>query len=160
MGNTLLRLRHRLRFIDSPSDDGGGGTSPADPNAGGDTNPVDDKGKEPEPTDWKAMARKWETRAKENSQAAARLAEVEAENSLLKSESLRSQVALKHGISADDAAMFLTATTEKELDAQAARLAALAKPSGGALFDPSAGHTPKTQPSDDAAFAAALFGQD
>lgn len=87
-------------------------------------------------TDWKAEARKWEIRAKENNAAAKRLAEIEeaskseaqkqaeafanlqAENARLQAEALRSQVAATKGVPAD----LLAGTTEEELNAAADRL--------------------------------------
>lgn len=87
-------------------------------------------------TDWKAEARKWETRAKENTAAAKRLAEIEeaskteaerqadrlaqlqAENARLQAEALRSQVAASKGVPAD----LLAGSTEEELNAAADRL--------------------------------------
>lgn len=89
-------------------------------------------------TDWKAEARKWESRAKENSAAAKRLAEIEeanktaeqkqaealenlrAENARLLVESLKAQVAAAKGVPAD----LLAGTTEDELNAAADRLLA------------------------------------
>jgi hypothetical protein len=93
-----------------------------------------------EETDWKAEARKWEQRAKENKTAADRLAELEEANKTeiqkandkasaaekaaaeAKAEALRWKVAAKHGISDDDADLFLTGTDEETLTKQAQRL--------------------------------------
>ena len=87
-------------------------------------------------TDWKAEARKWESRAKENKGAADKLAEIEeankteaerqadrlaqlqAENARLQAEALRAQVAATKGVPAD----LLAGTTEDELNAAADRL--------------------------------------
>lgn len=52
-----------------------------------------------------------------------RLASLEAENASIKSEALRSRIQAKHGISDEDAALFLTGADEEALTAQAARLA-------------------------------------
>lgn len=97
-------------------------------------------------TDWKAEARKWEARAKENSSAAARLAELEdaqkSEQQRLqeaaekatrdaaeaRQEALRWRYASAHGISPEDAETFLTGADEETLQRQAARLAALRTP--------------------------------
>lgn len=92
-------------------------------------------------TDWKAEARKWESRAKENSTAAARLAEIEdaskteaqraadaqkaAEERAVAAEAraLRREVALEHSLSKDDAALLDGVTDEDAMRALAARLA-------------------------------------
>lgn len=93
-----------------------------------------------EETDWKAEARKWEQRAKENKTAADKLAELEAANKSeiekandakaaaekaaadAKAEALRLRIAAKHGISDEDADLFLTGTDEETLTKQAERL--------------------------------------
>lgn len=54
---------------------------------------------------------------------AARIAALESENSRIQSEALRSRIQARHGISDEDAALFLTATDEDTLTAQAKRLA-------------------------------------
>jgi hypothetical protein len=95
---------------------------------------------EVEETDWKAEARKWEQRAKENKSAADRLAELEDANKSeiqkasdkataaekaaaeAKAEALRWKVAAKHGITEEDADLFLTGTDEETLTKQAQRL--------------------------------------
>lgn len=105
--------------------------APAEP-----TPPVDE-------TDWKAEARKWEQRAKENKTAADRLAELEEANKSelekatekalaaekaaeqARADALRLRVALKHGISDEDADEFLHGTDEETLTRQAKRLTAL-----------------------------------
>lgn len=99
-------------------------------------------------TDWKAEARKWESRAKENlakasahEDAAKRLAEIEESKksdeqktndriSALESEltnarfaAERARIQAKHSISDDDADLFLTATDAEKLEAQAKALA-------------------------------------
>lgn len=92
--------------------------------------------------DWKAEARKWETRAKENKSAAdeltglrdsqktaeqkfgERLAEMEKRAADAESKALRSDIAAKFGINAEDRDLFLTGTDESTLTAQATRLAA------------------------------------
>ncbi|MGC5019022.1 hypothetical protein [Micromonospora sp. DT47] len=99
-------------------------------------------------TDWKAEARKWEQRAKENSSAAKKLTEFEeaqkteaqkladrataAEKAAAAKDAdlLRLRTALKHGISDEDAETFLTGADEESLTRQAERLAALRGPSG------------------------------
>ncbi|MGW5122976.1 hypothetical protein ACWEQ7_02745 [Streptomyces sp. NPDC004069] len=99
----------------------------------------------PEP-DWKAEARKWEARAKENSDAAQRLREIEdaqkseqqrlaeakdaaeRDAATARSEALRWRIAARHQISDEDAEIFLTAGDEETLNRQAARLVALRTP--------------------------------
>lgn len=94
-----------------------------------------------DPTDWKAEARKWESRAKENSEAAKRLAEIEdankteaqknaerlsaAEKRAAEAEArvLRRDVALEHKLSKEDAALLDNLTDENAMKALAVRLA-------------------------------------
>ena len=54
---------------------------------------------------------------------AQRIAALESENARIQSEALRSRIQAKHGISDEDAALFLTGTDEETLTAQAKRLA-------------------------------------
>lgn len=97
----------------------------------------------PAPTevDWKSKAREWEKRAKANADAATRLAEfeesqkseaqklsdaktaAEQDAALARAEALRWRIAAKHGISDEDAELFLTGTDEETLTKQAERLA-------------------------------------
>lgn len=90
---------------------------------------------------WKALARKHEKAAKENADAADRLAKLEAdqltkeeqatakaaaaekERDEAKADALRWRVAAKHGISDEDAELFLLGTDEATLVKQAERLA-------------------------------------
>lgn len=92
--------------------------------------------------DWKAKAREWEKRAKENSAAAARLAEFEesqkteaqkaadraatAELKATEAEAkvLRRDIALEHKLTSDDAALLDAVIDEGAMRALAARLAA------------------------------------
>lgn len=92
-------------------------------------------------TDWKAEARKWEQRAKENSAAAKRLAEIEeaqkseaekvaerlakAEQAAAEAEAraLRREIALEHKLSKDDAALLDAVTDEDAMRRLAERLA-------------------------------------
>jgi hypothetical protein len=92
--------------------------------------------------DWKAKAREWERRAKENKSAADKLAEIEeanksevqraadkvaaleAELSTVRLDSLRRKVAADNGITdSDDIDLFLTGSDEATLTKQAKRLA-------------------------------------
>jgi hypothetical protein len=104
---------------------------------------------DPKPTEtvefWKQKAREQEKRAKENAEAAKRLAEFEAANKSeiekandakaaaekaaaeAKAEALRWKVAAKFGISDEDADLFLTGTDEETLTKQAERLAGRAE---------------------------------
>ena len=101
---------------------------------------------QPKPTEtvefWKQKAREQEKRAKENAAAAQRLAEIEEANKTeaqktaerlaeaekaaaeARSEALRLRIATKHGISDEDADLFLTGTDEETLTRQAERLSA------------------------------------
>jgi hypothetical protein len=63
-------------------------------------------------------------------------ADLQREVEQARAESLRLRIALKHGISDDDAATFLTATDEETLNRQAERLAALAAAQSGAPATP------------------------
>lgn len=137
---------------------------PADP-------PVDE-------TDWKAEARKWEQRAKENKSAADRLNALEAANksevekandakaaaeqhaAKAEAEALRWKVAAKHGISDEDAELFLTGTDEETLIKQAQRLTDRAsdrKKQGNHVARE--GSTPPAA-DNDASFARSLLGAD
>lgn len=93
-------------------------------------------------TDWKAEARKWEARAKENRSAAAELqqlkdaektelqraaekvAAAQREAEAAKAEAARLRIAAKHGIS-EEYLDLLTGDDEEELEAKAKKLAAL-----------------------------------
>ena len=59
----------------------------------------------------------------EAERVAQRIAALESENARIQSEALRSRIQAKHGISDEDAALFLTGTDEDTLTAQARRLA-------------------------------------
>jgi hypothetical protein len=92
--------------------------------------------------DWKAKAREWEKRAKENSDAARRLAALEDANKTeaqrlterataaeaaaaqAAADSLRWRIATRHGISDDLVDLYLTGTDEDTLTRQAEGLAA------------------------------------
>lgn len=118
-----------IRFIE-----GEGGAAPAVPST------PEPKPAEPaqDTTDWKAEARKWEARAKENAPAAQRLAEIEESNktelqkaqdrataaekvaSDARAEALRSKIAGTKGIPEE----LLTGSTQEELEASADKLLA------------------------------------
>lgn len=102
----------------------------------------DDAQKPTETVDfWKSKSREWETRAKENSKAAARLKEIEdaqksdaekaaeriatleQQATAAQRDALRFKVAAKHGIGDEDADLFLTGADEATLTKQAERLA-------------------------------------
>lgn len=111
------------------------GTGEADQPAEG-----EQQDKQPE-VDWKAKAREWEKRAKENRGAAERLAELEraqmteqertaarlreAEQAAeqARAEALRFRIATRYSVSDEDAELFLTGKDEDTLTRQAERLA-------------------------------------
>lgn len=128
--------------------------------------------------DWKAEARKWETRAKENSKAAETLAALEeakktneqkleerataaekvaAERSL---EAERALVALDKGLTASQAKR-LVGTTREELEADADELLADlgSKNTGQVRSDPSQGAKPATGSQDPAQLFADALNQ-
>lgn len=123
------------------SEDAGAGDAGQD-GAGQDDTSQDDQGGDGKPDiDWKAKSREWERKAKANAGAAKRLAEieeasksetqkladakaaVEKERDAARTESMRLRVATKHGISTEDADLFLTGADEETLTRQAERLA-------------------------------------
>lgn len=130
-----------------------------------------------EGTDWKAEARKWEQRAKENSTAAARLAEIEdaskteaqraaeaqavAEQRAVAAEAraLRREVALEHSLTTDDAALLDGITDEDAMRALAARLATPA-PTRHGNTAPLEGATPAAPNDDRRDFVRRLTGRD
>jgi hypothetical protein len=122
---------------------------------------ADKKAKSPKKTDpvWKASA---DAATKQLQQ---QLAAVQAELAESKLAGLRSKIAAKHGIDAEDAAVLLTGTDKKSLEAQAAKIAGLVsvskstQPSLRIPFDQkSAKSKSKTTMSDSiAAFAKAMF---
>lgn len=91
--------------------------------------------------DWKAKAREWERRAKDNKSAAdelallkdsqksseqkfeERLSGMEKRAQEAEARALRSDIAARHGITAEDRDLFLTGSDEATLEAQAKRLA-------------------------------------
>ena len=138
---------------------------------------------QPKPTEtvefWKQKAREQEKRAKENADAAKRLADIEQsqkseaekaadrikqledEASAARRDALRFKVASKHGISGEDADLFLTASDEETLTRQAERLAGRAderKKQGNHV--PREGTSPAANESNDAIFARGLLSGD
>ena len=129
---------------------------------------------------WKAKAREQEKRAKANADAASKFAELEeakkseiekaadraaaAEKAAAdaKAEALRWKVAAKHGISDEDADLFLTGTDEDTLTKQAQRLAERSdtrKKRSNVV--PKEGTTPSDPPDDEMrAFTRQLFGRE
>lgn len=99
--------------------------------------PAQDPPAQEDTTDWKAEARKWEARAKENKTAADtaskteaekvadRLAAVEKRAVEAEARVLRREVALEHKLSRDDAALLDTITDEDAMQSLARRLASL-----------------------------------
>lgn len=121
--------------------------------------------------DWKAEARKWERRAKENAAAAKRLAEIEetqkteadlfaerlakAEAAAREAEAraLRRDIALEHKLSKDDAALLDAVSDEDAMRRLAARLAEQAAERGNHIstngaYVPAEGKTPPALNSD------------
>lgn len=146
------------------------------PTAPADAPAQDDKPAKPE-TDWKAEAKKWESRAKENKTAADRLAQIEEANKTeaqknadrlaaaeteaaqARSEALRFKVAAKYQIGDEDAELFLTGTDEDVLVRQAQRLTAReAERKKQGNYVPREGTTPTTTGGDERDAARALFG--
>jgi hypothetical protein len=134
-------------------------------------------------TDWKAEARKWEQRAKadkaradandeaarrlssiedasksESQKTADRISKLEADLASAQRETLLRRVQASHGITDEDAALFLTGEDEKTLTAQAKRLAERT-PTGPVA--PREG-TPRTSSSDEPMreFTRALFNSE
>lgn len=125
-------------------------------------------------TDWKAEARKWEQRAKGNAEAAERLAELEGAKTAeqeareaaefaaqeARTEALRFRVAAEHGVTASDAALFLTGQDADTITAQAKRLAELVEAGarrGGRA--PLEGASPSSSAgADERSFITGLFG--
>ena len=106
--------------------------------ATGDTQTATDAPAQGDATDWKAEARKWEQRAKENKAAADaasktaeqtvadRLAAVEKRAAEAEARVLRREIALEHKLTKDDAALLDTITDENAMKALAQRLASAA----------------------------------
>jgi murein DD-endopeptidase MepM/ murein hydrolase activator NlpD len=139
------------------------------PDVAPDAQPAPDDGK-----DWKAEARKWEARSKENATAARRLAELEEasksdlQKALERAEAAerrateyeltaaRAEVASQAGIPAD----VLRGATREELEAHAASLKAVldaqTAPRGPVVTNP--GGTPTTTGGDEHEFVTNLFG--
>lgn len=95
----------------------------------------------------------------EAQKAAERLAAAEKEAQEAKAEALRLRIAAKHGISEEDADLFLTGTDEETLTRQAERLAertSARKKNGNVV--PREGSTPPATPDDERAFVRELFG--
>lgn len=128
---------------------------------------------------WKGKAREQEKRAKANADAAKKLADLEAANKSeiekandakaaaekdaadAKAEALRLRIATKHGISDEDADLFLTGTDEETLKKQAERLTqrnSERKKNGNVV--PREGSTSTAAPDDERAAARALFGRE
>lgn len=154
---------------------------PADATAT-DATATDQQPEAPKPTEtvefWKQKAREQEKRAKDNADAARRLAEIEdsqkseAQKSAervkqleeavatAQRDALRFKVASKYGIGDEDTDLFLTGSDEGTLTKQAERLTARAdaqKKQGN--YVPREGTTSPTVDSDERALARALFDQ-
>ena len=145
-----------IRFIDGP--DGALPAGPVEPVAPVEPDPVvppEDK------TDWKAEARKWESRSKENSAAAQRVADLdeaskteaqkletraakaEAERDTNASELAKYRAASKHGITEKELSL-LTGKTEADLEAQALAILGIRGPVGPVVPKPDPSIGPKS----------------
>ena len=111
--------------------------------------------------DLRAKAAKLDEIEQANKTEAEKLAEAkvaaERERDAAKAEALRLRVATKHGISDEDADLFLTATDEATLTKQAERLSARADRKSG-HYVPRAGKNPPPPASDEREFVRNLFG--
>jgi len=132
---------------------------------------------EPAEVDWKAKAREWERRAKENKTAAdelasiresqksesektaERLAEAERKASEAEARAIRREVALEHSLSKDDAALLDTITDEDAMRRLAARLSAAASDRKNQNPVPREGTNPRPKPDERRAFADFLTGR-
>lgn len=143
--------------------------------------PVEPAQATPEPAaepDWKAEARKWESRAKENKGAAERLAEIEEANKTAEQKAaerlaaaekaaseaeakvLRRDVALEHKLDPADAALLDNITDEAVLRALAARLAPSNEPGARTPRpDPNQGKSSRVPASTGEQFAAFFTSQ-
>lgn len=133
------------------------------------------------PTDWKSEARKWESRAKQNADAAKKLAELEdahksadekaaerqaaAEKRAAEAEAraLRREVALEHSLNREDAALLDAISDEQAMNALAKRLAAAqveSKRKSNTNYVPGEGNN-QTPPADETrAFVRRLTGRE
>lgn len=131
----------------------------------------------PDTVDWKAKAREWERRAKENRAAADELTQIkeaqktEAEkvaDRLAKAEqtardaearALRREVALEHKLGKDDAALLDSVTDVDAMRRLAGRLAAgIESSTKKSIYVPREGTHTKATGSDERAFVRDLFG--
>lgn len=97
----------------------------------------------------------------ETEKATKRAAQAETERDDARSEALRLRVAVQHGISIEDADLFLTGKDEETLTAQAKRLTdreADRKKNGNVV--PREGTSTRPADSDEGAFARALFSRE
>jgi hypothetical protein len=128
-------------------------------------------------TDWRAEAKKWESRAKENKSAADKLAAIEEANKTeaqkqadaltaaqreaqeAKADALRFKIAAKFSLSDEDTDLFLTGADEDTLTKQAQRLVereAASRKNGNRV--PREGATTPAAPNDERALVRQLFG--
>lgn len=127
--------------------------------------------------DWKAKARDWEKRAKDNKSAADRLAEIEAANqteaekvaariakaeqeaTAAKAEATRYRIATESKLSAEDAALLEHVTSEDGMRAIAQRLAgAESDKKKQGLHVPGEGKSPASAESEELRVTRSLFG--
>lgn len=88
-----------------------------------------------------------EREAQQREKEAQERAEAIRERDAARQEALRWRIAAKHGISDEDAELFLTGSDEEALTRQAERFTALAPKPGKGNIIPGAGNQPKEQPS-------------
>ena len=121
-------------------------------------------------TDWKAEARKWESRAKENksaldelagkyTDAESRLGELSTKVQTFEAEKERNALLTEVSTATGVPASALRGNTREELEAHAAALAELIKPSGPVIPGQEKAPT-KIPDSPNAEFARKLFGSD
>lgn len=129
-------------------------------------------------TDWKAEARKWEQRSKENAAAAKKLAELEeaqksaeqkaaereaaAERRAAEAEAraVRREIALEHKLSKDDAALLDAVSDEDAMRSLAVRLAKQAEDKPKSNYVPQEGRAQTATTDERRAFVRRLTGRD
>lgn len=161
-----------------PSNEGGNTPSAPTPGAGDEFTPITsqdelnriigERVKRAKPADYddlKAKARRFDEIEAANKTEAQKLADAkaaaEAERDQAKAEALRLRIATKHGISDEDADLFLTGTDEETLTRQAKRLAARNEEAGRPRApkpDPNQGRPSRGSSSTADQFAASIGG--
>ena len=127
--------------------------------------PAKPEAKSDDTTDWKAEARKWEQRAKENAKRAEeatkteaeRLADLEERTAKAEAKAARRDIALEHKLSKEDAALLDDLTDEDAMKRLAARLAAESDKKRNHV--PREGNNPETASDDRRDFVRRLTGR-